>query len=77
MVRYEEEFNRLIAIERYLVNVSSQLNAAERLAGDSGLVGDNVRQTLEALGEALELTRKAKKVMLTEWQQSAASAPAA
>jgi hypothetical protein len=74
MIYYDEEFNRLIAVERYLVNVSGQLSTAERLLGGPGLVRDNVRQTLETLAEALELTRKAKKVMLNEWRLSTASA---
>ena len=77
MLHYEEEFNKLIIVERHLVNAYSELSTAEQRLGGAGLLRDNIRQTLEALDEALELTRKAKKIMLTEWQQSMVPAPVA
>lgn len=77
MVGHEEEFNRLMAIERHLVNAFSEMSTAEQLLGGAGLLRDNVRQALEGLEEALALTRRAKKIMLNEWKQSAVPASAA
>lgn len=73
---YAEEFNKLITIERYLVNAIGELSAANQRVG-GGLLHDNIRQTLEDLEETLALTRKAKKIILHDWQQSTVPAPAA
>lgn len=76
MRHYEEEFNMLITIERYLANAFSELSTADQRLGP-GLPRDNIRQTLEDVEETLALTRKAKKIMLHEWQGSTVPAPAA
>jgi hypothetical protein len=57
----------LFAVEQHLLNGAVSLRSAERRLGD-GQIRAEVRAILESLQETVELTQRAKRIMLHEWR---------
>ena len=76
MTRYADECSRLFAVEQHLLNAAVSLRSAERRLSD-GQIREQVRAILESVQETVELTRRAKGIMLHEWRLAEARRPAA
>ena len=70
MPHCEQEFNTLVRIEEHLLNAMSEVQAAaRRLTPETQLHGD-VQAVEEALGEAIALSSRAKRLALHAWRIS-------
>ena len=77
MHRYESEFNTMEMVEQRLMNARSELTAAERRLGGRGQVTEEIRAVVEGIDDTLVLTRRAKRIILHEWQKAERAAAAA
>lgn len=71
---YVEEFSALVAVEQQLLNAAGAVGMAELRLSAGDPLHEELRALLRALEATVELTRRTKRQLLTEWK---AAQPAA
>ena len=61
------ELMTLFAVEQQLLNAAVSLRSAEHRLSD-GELRKEIREILRSVEETVELTRRAKRIMLNEWR---------
>jgi hypothetical protein len=61
------ELMTLFAVEQQLLNAAVSLRSAEHRLSD-GELREEIREILRSVEETVELTRRAKRIMLNEWR---------
>ena len=67
MSGYNAEVMTLFAVEQQLLNAAVSLRSAEHRLSD-GELREEIREILRSVEETVELTRRAKRIMLNEWR---------